>query len=143
MPATPETLVRRWFDELWNQGREDTIDRLLSADAKVYGLPTPDGQPLVGREAFRPFYRQFRTAFPDIYVTIDRVVREGDLVAAHCRVAGTHLGDGLGIAATHRRVAFTGICIVRAEGDLLVEGWNAFDFLTCYQQIGLLPTLRG
>jgi predicted ester cyclase len=49
---------------------------------------------------------------------------------------GTHTGEMLGEAPTHRAVAFTGICIVRAKGDQLVEGWNAFDFLTCFQQVG-------
>lgn len=135
MTPTPEVLVRRWFEEVWNRGNAAAIDQLLSADAKVYGL-SPDGKPLIGREAFKPFYQQFRTGFPDLHVTIDQVVREQDLIAVHCHVTGTHTGEMLGKAATHRSVSFTGICIVRAKGDQLVEGWNAFDFLTCFQQIG-------
>lgn len=141
MSKTPEALVRQWFDELWNEGREDAIDRLLAPHALVHGLPTPDGKPLVGPEAFRPFFKRFRGAFPDLHVTIDRVVRENDLVAAHCTVAGTHRGDTLGLKSTGLRVTFTGICIVRADGQQLVEGWNVFDFLSCFQQIRALPQL--
>ena len=135
-------MIRQWFEELWNQGREDTIDRLLSPDAKVYGLPTPGNGP-IGPAEFKPFYRQFRQVFPDIRITVVRTVAQGDLVAAYCDVTATHLGDGLGVPATNLKVEFSGMCIVRASGDRLVEGWNCFDFLRCYQQIGLMPQLNG
>jgi steroid delta-isomerase-like uncharacterized protein len=141
MNDTADVLVRRWFEELWNQGREDTIDRLLAPGAIVHGLPTPGGQPIRGGDAFKPFFRRFRAAFPDIQVTVERTVTEGDTAAAYCHVKGTHLGDALGTPATNHRVEFHGICIVRVAGNQLVEGWNCFDFLTCYQQIGLLPQL--
>ena len=52
MPDTPEAVVHNWFEELWNQGREDTIDRLFAVDGIAHGLPTPDGSPLRGRDAF-------------------------------------------------------------------------------------------
>ena len=143
MAATPDALIRQWFEELWNQGREDTIDRLLSPTALVHGLPTPDGQPIVGREPFKTYYRRFREAFPDIHITIDRTVTEGNYVAVVCHVTGTHLGDNFGKPATRKPVAFSGMCIVKASGGQLVEGWNCFDFLTCYQQIGLVQHLGG
>lgn len=139
-PESPETLIRRWFDELWNQGREDTIDKLLAADAIVHGLPTPDGKPMKGGAGFRPIYRQFKGAFPDIKIVVDRVVREGDTVACHCTVTGTHTGSGFG-TPSRKPVRFTGIAIVRAKDGKLVEGWNAWDFLGCFQQIGLVPQI--
>ena len=141
MSEKTEAMVRQWFEELWNQGREDTIDRLLAPDAKVYGLST--GNRPIGPAEFKPFYRQFRQAFPDIKITVVRTVAQGDLVAAHCDVTATHLGGGLGVPPTNRKVEFSGMCIVRAAGDRLVEGWKCFDFLTCYQQIGLLPQLNA
>ena len=141
MQQTPEAMLRSWFDELWNQGREETIDRLLAPNAKVHGL-TPDNQPIIGPEAFKPFLRRFRLAFPDIRVTVVRTVAEGDVVAAHCLVTGSHTGDALGTPATNRSVTFSGMVIVKAAGNQFVEGWNTFDFLTCYQQIGLLPALE-
>lgn len=74
-------------------------------------------------------------------ITVDHVVREGDAVACHCTVTGTHTGPGLG-APSKKPVRFTGITIVRARDGKLVEGWNAFDFLGCFQQIGMLPPLN-
>ena len=134
--ATAEALVRRWFDEVWNAGDAAAIDRLLAPDARVHGL-SPDGTPLVGRNAFKPFYEQFRTAFPDLHITITEVLNEGDRVAVYCQVSGTHTGPIMGKAETHRPVSFTGMVIVKTDGTYLVEGWNAWDFLRCFQQIGL------
>lgn len=140
MPATPEAVVRQWFEELWNQGREDTIDRLLAPQAKVFGL-APGDQAIIGPEGFKPFYRRFKAAFPDIRVKLDHLVNEGEMCAVHCWCAGTHLGEGFG-KATKNPVKFHGIAIARVKGGQIVEGYNCFDFLTAFQQIGLLPKLE-
>jgi steroid delta-isomerase-like uncharacterized protein len=135
MSESAETLVRRWFDEVWNRGDASAIDRLLAPDAVVHGL-SPDGKPIVGREGFKPFYEEFRTGFPDLHVTIDQVLNQGDRVAVYCLAEGTHTGPMMGKAPTHLRVSFTGMVIVRTDGQFLVEGWNAWDFLRCFTQIG-------
>jgi predicted ester cyclase len=95
---------------------------------------------MYGDAGIRQLFKQLKGAFPDMAITIDQVVREGDLVAVHCQVTGTHSGPGLG-APTNRKVHFTGISIVRTKDGKLVEGWNGYDFLGCFQQIGLLPAL--
>jgi predicted ester cyclase len=133
--------MEAWFEEVWNQGREETIERLLASSAKVHGLPSPDGQPLIGPKAFTPFFRSFRAAFPDIHVTIARSLTEGRSIAVHCQVAGTHSGAGLSFAPTFKPVNFWGMCIIRVEANQIQEGWNSFDFLTLYQQLGLLPSV--
>ena len=142
MASTPDALIRQWFEQLWNQGDPGAIDRMLSPDSKVYGL-TPDGQPIVGPAAFRSFYDQFRAGFSQLRVTVERTVTEGNLVAAHCHCTGTHDGPFLGKAPTHNPVDFRGMVIVRVANGQFAEGWNTFDFLTCYQQIDLLPALEG
>jgi len=141
MAATPEALARTWFTKVWNDGSEAAIHEMLAPDAKMYGLPTPDGKPLVGPADFVPFWRKFRTAFPDMKITVERAVEQGDMVAVHCRVVGRHTGDALGFAASHKPVEMWGMGIARVEDGRIVETWNSFDFLTLYQQIGLLPAL--
>jgi steroid delta-isomerase-like uncharacterized protein len=137
----PETVVRTWFKEVWTEGQEEAIDRLLAVDAMIHDLPTPDGQPMRGCDAFKPFYRRFRTAFPDIRVEVLRTIADGELIAVHCQVTGRHGGDTLGIAATGRPVDFKGMAIARIRDGQIVEGWNCFDFLTLYQQVGMLPAM--
>jgi steroid delta-isomerase-like uncharacterized protein len=140
MSIAAETVVRNWFDEVWNQGREETIDRLLSTEAVAHGLP---GGPTRGPQAFRSVFKSFRSAFPDLHVAVERTVTEGDVVAAYCHVTGTHTGDSLGVPATGKRVDFHGVTIARITDGTIGEGWNCFDFLTMYQQLGVLPAVPG
>jgi steroid delta-isomerase-like uncharacterized protein len=138
MSMTPDVAVRTWFDEVWNQGQDTTIDRMLADDAVAHGLP---GGPMRGPLAFRAVFAAFRGAFPDIHIAVERTVTEGDVCAAYCHVTGTHTGNALGIPATGRRVDYHGVTIVRVEHGTIREGWNCFDFLTMYQQLGVVPAL--
>ena len=137
MAQMAETLLHRWFEEVWKQGRESSIDELLAGGALVHGIATPDGQPMRGSAGFKPFFRQFRAAFPDMHITVEDVLIDGDKIAARCGVTGTHTGPGIGAGPTQKGVSITGICIVRVKDDKIVEGWNSFDFLSLYQQLGM------
>src|SRR5262245_16441522 len=105
-PATPESVIRSWFDEVWNQGSEDAIDRLLSADGVGDDLPE-SGKTIRGPAEFKPFFRKFREALPDMQIVVTQTVTEGDRVAALCDVTGTHQGGALG-PPTGRPVRFKG-----------------------------------
>lgn len=132
-----KALLRRWFEEVWNKGRAETIDELLAVDAIAHGLSDDAAKPLKGPADFKPFHQTFRGAFPDIKVTIEDMIAEGDKVAARCSVRGKHTGDHLGVAASNAQVDFTGVTIVRIKDGKFVEGWNNFDFLKMNQQIGI------
>jgi steroid delta-isomerase-like uncharacterized protein len=130
--------MRRWFEEVWNKGREEAIDELFAEDGVANGLADESGEALRGPVGFKPFFRRFREAFPEIEVTVEETVSEGDKVAARCTVRGAHRGDSLGLAATNRPVEFTGICIVRVADGKIAEAWNNFDFMSMFQQLGAL-----
>ncbi len=136
MPATPESILRAWFDGVWNRGDENTIDRLMHADTLIHGLPTPDGQPIRGPENFRPFYQQFRSAFPNVAVEILNVVAQGDLAVARVRVTGTQKGPLGDYPATGLPVTFEGFAMCQIDGDQVAAAWNCFDFLGMYRQLG-------
>ena len=131
-----KALIRRWFEEVWNQGRAEAIDELMAPDAVNHGLAADAAQPLNGPADFHPFHEVFRGAFPEIQVVVEDVIAEGDQVAARCSVRGKHSGDHLGVAASNALVEFTGIAIARIKDGKFVESWNSFDFLTMNQQIG-------
>jgi predicted ester cyclase len=141
MTASPAEIAHTWFEEVWNRGDETAIDRLFAADGLAHGIGAPADNPIVGPARFKPFFRAFRSAFPDIRVRIVRTVSEGDMVAAHCRVTGTHHGEGLKVVPTKAPIDFWGICILRVRDGQIHEAWNSFDFLSLYQQIGVLPDL--
>ncbi|MGD9614331.1 MAG: ester cyclase [Alphaproteobacteria bacterium] len=129
-------ILRRWFEEVWNQGREETIDELLAPDAVGHDLGGA-GQAHIGPAAFKPFWSQLRGAFPDIRFSIEDVVAEGDRVAARWTATMTHRGDGLGIAATHKSLTLTGMIFLRIEGGRIREGWNNWDQLLLTRELGL------
>jgi steroid delta-isomerase-like uncharacterized protein len=133
MTQTPDALAREWFDSVWNKQDESAIDRLLHPQAIAHGLGP---QPIRGPEQFKTFSRAFKTAFANIKIHVERTVVQGDTVVALCHVTGKHNGDSLGGPASGREVDFWGTTIFRFNGGQIVEGWNTFDFLTMYQQIG-------
>lgn len=137
MSKAPDQLLRGWFTEVWNEGREDAIDRLMASDAKVHGLSGPPGLSVIhGPAQFKPFFRMMRDALGGLEVEVARTVVQSDTVAVHCHVIARHVGSALGGAPTGRAVSFWGISIVRVREDRIVEAWNCFDFLTMYQQLG-------
>ena len=68
-------------------------------------------------------YCVFRSAFPDLRVTTEDVLEEGDRVALRWKAEGTHRGDLMGLAPTGKRVTLTGIEILRVSGGKIVERW--------------------
>ncbi len=129
-------LIRRWFEEVWNKGREEAIDEMFAEDGIAHGLADEGGEPLRGAPGFKPFFRKFRAAFPDIEVVVEDTVTEGDKVAARCTVRGKHQSDSLGFAATQQPMEITGITIVRVRDGKIVEAWNNFDFMSMFKQLG-------
>jgi steroid delta-isomerase-like uncharacterized protein len=136
MSATPDAILRRWFQEVWNEGNEAAIDRLMAADTPVHGLGGAGTPPMVGPDAFKALFRVFREAFGDLQIVVERTIVEGDMCAASCRVKAKHVGAALGGPPSGNTVEFSGVTMVRVRDGRLVEGWNSFDFLTMYQQIG-------
>ena len=132
MSAQNKALVRRWFEQVWNKGRAESIDELLSDRSVVHGL----GPDLRGPSGFKPFHAAYRDAFPDLALHIEHMVADDDLVAVHWSATATHSGSGLGFAATGKPVKFSGMAFIRVEGNKLVEGWNSFDQLGMLQQLG-------
>ncbi len=140
--ATPESVAQEWFQKVWNEKDEATIDRLLNPKGDVYGLSTNDGcisgkdtDCMTGPEEFKVFHRTMLSAMPDTQVTLTRIISQEDWVAVRFVITATHTGPGLKIAATGKKVRFTGMCMGRVSMGQWVEGWNTIDSLTLYQQL--------
>jgi len=138
MPDPRINLLERWFEEVWNQGRESAIDEMAAPDVVAHGLIDAQGQTVSNRDKFRAFWHQFRTAFPDLRVDVHDAIVEGDKVVVRCVARGTHQGEGINLAPTQKNVRFDGIVIARVRNNQLVEVWNTWDFLTFYQQLGVV-----
>jgi predicted ester cyclase len=124
--AENKALAQRWFEEVWNQGKESTIDELFHPQGKAYGFPEPHSI-LTGPEAFKTIHRQFHSAFGNIHITIDDLVADGDLVAIRWTGTMKHTGDGLGFPATGKDVTLPGASFITCRDGIMTDGWNAMD----------------
>jgi predicted ester cyclase len=120
------TISYRWFQEVWNEGREDLIDDLMTQKSIVHGIA--EGQSK-GAEGFKSFYRNFKNQFRDIRVDIQEALSQDNLECALTHVTATHKETGT-------KVSFSGLCMVRFEEGKIAEAWNHYDFLSMHQQLG-------
>jgi len=128
-------LMRRWFKEVWNEGKTETIHKLLAPDAIGIG-ELEDGSPLRGPAEFVPFVERIRGAFPDINIVVDDAFGAEDKVVVRWTATMTHRGDHLGIPASGKQVRIAGMTIARIRDKQIVEGWDNWDQLGMLKQIG-------
>jgi len=138
MLTNNKALVRRLFEEVWNQGNLTAIDELFATSYIRYDPAAPEAKGLAG---FKHFVTTLRRAFPDIEVALEDVIAEGDKMAARAIWRGTHQGEYLGIAPTGRQVAVMGTVTLRIVHDKFQEGWLNMDTLGLLQQLGAIPPL--
>ena len=134
-------LLRRWFDEVWNQGKLETIHELMAADAVGIGQAGPEVA-IRGPLEFQPFVEKLRAAFPDIKVIIEDGFESGDKAVVWSATM-THRGDQLGVAATGKPVRITGMSMVRIRDGKIVAGWDNWDQLAMMQTIGALGEMKA
>jgi steroid delta-isomerase-like uncharacterized protein len=132
-----KAIIRRLNDEVWSKGQLDVIDDLIADKfvATVIGAP----EQIRGPQGFREFVVMYRKAFPDLRLTTDEQIAEGETVVTRWTATGTHEGELMGMPATGKQATTAGININRVAGGKLVEGWGLFDQLGLLQQIGAVP----
>jgi steroid delta-isomerase-like uncharacterized protein len=128
-------LATRWFQEVWNEGKMETVHELLSSDAVAIGQAGGEVE-LHGPQEFVPFVEQIRTAFPDIKVDVEDAFGADNKVVLRWSARMSHRGHTLGIPATGKPVRLTGISIVQIVNGKIVAGWDNWDQLGMLQQIG-------
>jgi steroid delta-isomerase-like uncharacterized protein len=139
MAADPKPVARRFFEDAWNSRDLTLIDELIAPTYTAHDPSAPDfGR---GPERIKKMISLFRTAFPDLHVTVEDVVVQGDKEVVRWIGRGTHKGELMGIAPTGKPVTITGIDIARIAGGKIEEIWNNWDALGLLQQIGGVPPL--
>lgn len=135
--ATEENkaLLRR-FIELWNTGNVTAADEFVSTALVDHSLP-PGLPP--GLAGFKLLVGSFRTAFPDLRITIDDLMAQGDKAAARVTFRGTQQGEFQGIPATGKSFTMGAIGILRFKAGEIVEHWATLDVLSLLTQLGVAP----
>lgn len=138
MSEENKDLARRFMEEAYNKGNVDFIDEVVASDYVAHDPNSPEGTG-GGADGAKQFVETYRSAFPDLRMTIEDLIAEGDKVVVRWTARGTHQGELMGIPPSGNRVEVTGISVDRIEGGKFVEGWSSYDALGMMQQIGAVP----
>ena len=130
-----KSLVRRALIAIWNTGSKTAIDEFLAPNFMDH-QPQPAPPPTLA--AIKQELVAYRTAFPDLALTIEEQVAEGDLVVSRWTARATHRGPLWGIPATGQAVTVPGIFIDRVTDGRIVEEWASWDRLGLLQQLGVI-----
>jgi hypothetical protein len=131
-----KALERRWF-KAFDKGKDAVMaatDELYSNDFVIHSAT---GEDMHGLKAAKKYMAEIFSAFPDVHMTIDDLVGEGDKVAVRFTVTGTHKGRFMGMPASNKKLKMWSIQIDRIANGKFVEGWERTDTLGLMQQLGL------
>jgi predicted ester cyclase len=131
-------LIRRFIEEVINTGNVDEIEKFISPDyVEVHeGTRHP-----IGIEGAKAHILGIRQTYPDLHLTIEQQIAEGEWVATCITAHGTHKGYWLGMKPTGKAVAFTGVNINRVVNDKIVEHGGAANLFGPLLEIGAIKVL--
>jgi steroid delta-isomerase-like uncharacterized protein len=135
-----KALVHEFFEEAWVKGNVAAVDEFMAADYVEHPRPST---PPPGTEGLKQLIAAYRTAFPDLKMSLDDIFGEGEMVAFRWSVSGTHLGDWLGIPPTGNHITATGITIFRIAGGKVVESWTSIDLSPAEEELQWLTEGGG
>jgi predicted ester cyclase len=127
-------LARRWFEEVWNQKRQETIRELVSPDCVAHGTSESGGD-LRGPEGWLELHSRLVEAFPDLHIELQDLFGVDDKIAVRWTATMHHRGQSLGVAPTGAPLKFGGMGFARISGGKIVETWDVWDRLAMFQQI--------
>ena len=127
-------LGKRWFEEVWNQKRSESVPDLLAADCVMHGI-SETGEDVRGPEEFLALHSKLLSAFPDMRFTLHDCFGDGDKIVVRWTATMRHTGPGLGIEATGAEIKLRGMGIARIVGGKVQETWDNWDRMAMFEQI--------
>ena len=133
-----KALIRRFYEEVFNKKNLAAIDEFFAPNHVDHTLPP--GLP-GGLEGTKQAISMTLMGFPDLHITVEDMIAEGDKVVTWFTTRGTQQGALGGIPPTGKQVAVSTIEIARIAGGKIVEDWGLDDRLGMLQQLGLVPAM--
>lgn len=131
-----KAVARRCHEEILNKGNLAAVDELIDAN---YVYHEPGAPEIHGREGLKQMIMMYLNAFPDLHMTDEDMVAEGDKVVVRGTMRGTNKGELMGTPPTGKPVTVTTIMVLRFAGGKVAEEWEVYDALGMMQQLGLAP----
>jgi predicted ester cyclase len=133
-----KALVRRLYEEGFNQGNLDVVDEIVAPDAVTHDPIILDAP--TGPDAIRGGIEMIRKAFPYFHVEVLDLLAEGDKVASFLSMSGTNTGDYRRGGATHKKGTMRAFFLWRVADGRLAESWGMADRFQFLQQLGMIPS---
>lgn len=134
-------LTRRFHEEVWANRNLEYIDEQVAEDFVGHDPALPE--PVRGPEGVRETAEIFQSAFPDAEVELEHLVAEGELLAIHRTLTGTHEGEFMGNEPTGTEVEIPGMAIYRIEDGEIVTEWQVIDMFGLLVQLGVIEPPTG
>jgi steroid delta-isomerase-like uncharacterized protein len=137
-PEENKAVVRRFVEEVFNNGNLAAVDQFLAAEYHDANA-LPGQEP--GREGAKRAFSLYQQVFADLRYTIEEMIAEGNTVVTRVTFRATHRGAFLGIPPTNRQVSVPAVHITRLVDGKIREHWSLMDDLGLMQQLGVLPAV--
>jgi predicted ester cyclase len=121
-----------YIQAIFNEARFDELDGFLAPEYAIKDAPPGSAE---GAAGIREVVTMFRTGFPDMVITLDEVIGEGDWVASKSTLRGTQTGEFFGVAPTGRPVSVSSLTMVRFRDGKLLESWVKNDVAAMMRQL--------
>jgi steroid delta-isomerase-like uncharacterized protein len=137
MAAENKAIIRRLYDEVWNERKIGLVDKLMSPSHALYEPSVPDSR--MGPEAYKATVNRFAKGMPDISFAIQDMISEKNKVVVLWIMSGTHTGEFDGFAATNKKFSVEGITIHQVENGKILDSYASWDRLGMMRQLGVEP----
>ncbi len=137
MSTEDNKAIARRFIQVWGKGSLDIIDELAAPNISVFYSIVPET--IHGPEAFKQVLMMMRSGLPDVDISVEEEIAEGDKVVVRWMMRGTHMSELMGIPPTGKQMTWTGITIYRLADGKIVEEKGEEDSLGLMQQLGAIP----
>jgi steroid delta-isomerase-like uncharacterized protein len=134
---TNKAIIRRYIDQMWNNGRLDLAEEFFVENVVPHGVQAVLGLEVL--ELVKNGIATVRAAFPDLQITLHDLIAEGDLVVNRWSGTATHQEELMGMPGTGKKITMSGIGIHRLVNARIVELWSFTDNLSLMQQLGAIP----
>lgn len=141
MAKNSKNLVYRYYREVWNHGNMAVINQIFTANHVIHHSSDYANISPVGYQNIRQLVTAFRSALPDLNLTVDDLVGQWNKVAVRFTIQGTHTGGLLGSAPTGRQMTLRAMMIHHIANEKITDTWFSHDFASALQQSEAVPTM--
>ncbi len=139
MSTKNKHIVRRLYEEVWNERKLDVVDELISPSHALHDPNVSGSQ--IGPDAYKQQVARFTTAFPDLHFAIEDIFSEKDKLVVSWMISGTHKGEYEGIPPTDKEISVDGITINYLANGKILDSYVSWDALGLMRQLGHAPPL--